>query len=205
MTKDYVYIYGYTNVESLVTEVDTTYHEDFTITKFINILINPLLKNKNLCIQDLSLGNNIISDEYFINCDESFSNVKLFQKINQKGYIYNSYSEKLVYVFFCKKVYNENNFPIEEINDSLFEEKSHVEEVEEINERIKNLSLNPKKDFIEELKQAVKKRRGDNVVIDIQRAEQEKSDFERELVNMIRVRKDRCKKRERKLLLKKRK
>jgi hypothetical protein len=205
MTKDYVYIYGYTNVESLVTEVDTTYHEDFTVTKFINILINPLLKNKNLCIQDLSPGNNIISDEYFINCDESFSNVKLFQKVNQKGYIYNSYSEKLVYVFFCKKVYNENNFPIEEINDSLFEEKSHIEEVEQINERIKNLSLDPKKDFINELKQAVKKRRGDNVVIDIQRAEQEKSDFERELVNMIRVRKDRCKKRERKLLLKKRK
>lgn len=205
MTKDYVYIYGYTNLESMVTELDTTYYEDFTVTKFINILINPLLKDKNLCIQGLVTGNNIISDEYYINCDETFSNVKLFKKINDKGYIYNTYSEKLLYVFFCKKVYNEGNFPIEEIDDSLFEESSHLEEVEDLSEKIQNLSLNPQKDFVNELKEAVKKRRGKTSVIDVQRSEQERSDFERELVNMIRIRKDRCKKRERKLLLKKRK
>ena len=205
MAKGYVYIYGYTNVESLLTEVDTTYNEEFNVTKFINVLINPLLKEKNICIQDLTVGKNIISEEYFIDCDENFSNVRLFKKINQKGYIYNSYSEKLLYIFFCKKVYNENSFPIEEIDDVLFEEKSHIEEVEQLNEKIKNLSLNPQNDFIVELKQAVKKRKKEYPCIEIQKAEQEKSDFERELVNMIKIRRDRCKKRDRKLLLKKRK
>ena len=140
MAKGYVYIYGYTNVESLLTEVDTTYNEEFNVTKFINVLINPLLKEKNICIQDLTVGKNIISEEYFIDCDENFSNVRLFKKINQKGYIYNSYSEKLLYIFFCKKVYNENSFPIEEIDDVLFEEKSHIEEVEQLNEKINLVS-----------------------------------------------------------------
>lgn len=190
-------MYGYTDVISSKTEMECCYYDSFNLNTFKNVVINPILKNYNLVLDNLLDGINRLSEEYKIEYDSQTNTLKLFKNVVTKGYIYNSYSEVLLYVFFCKKIYSQNNFPVTVITDEIFEEKSLIEHVEYIK---------PKKvEFIDELKHVIKNRIPPVIIEKEEKQEEFKSDFENELQHMIKFRKDRCKKRERKLAMKKRK
>lgn len=214
MGKGYIYIYGYTDVKSFTTEIESIFYDSFSLKIFINSVINPVIKNDGLSILNLNTGITYLSQDYRLEYDDSLNTVKIFKKITQKGYIYNSYIEELLYIFFYKKVYDEDSCPMEPISDEIFEEKSVTEEltveesveetcIKEVIEKVKNLHIN-ENDFLNELKTAVKKRIPKKIEEPLKFTEH-KSDFENELQHMIKFRKDRCKKRERKLLMKKRK
>lgn len=178
-----MYIFGFTDLESGVTEIDEVYFHGFDYNLFCKG-VSDCLKKNGVGIAPGNINENYKGDYKFLT--NSIKNRIIVEKrVANKGYLYNSYEFKKIYSFF----YNE-------VSESYTEEIS----ISSIIEDYQNINLQEEPvDFITELKKKIQKREQENKKIEIPSNFTPKNVLQEELEREIFLRKRRKEKRDKKL------
>lgn len=177
-----MYIFGFTDLESGVTEIDEVYFYGFDYNLFCKS-VSDCLKKNGVEIAPGNINENYKGD-YKFQTNSIKNRIIVEKKVSNKGYLYNSYQFKKIYSFF----YNE-------VLESYTKEIS----ISSIIEDYQNINLQEEPlDFITELKKKIQKRDQEKK-IDVSSNFTPKNVLQEELEREIFLRKRRKEKRDKKL------
>ena len=185
-----MYIFGFTDLETGVTEIDEVYFDTFDYDLFCKG-VSDCLKKSGVDISPEKVKEDYREGLYRFQTNPDKNRIIVEKRVLKKGYVYNSYQFKKAYSFFYNK-----------LSDSYTEEisiSSIIEDYQKI-----NLEEEPV-DFITELKKKVEKKNKERKRIDVSSNFTPKNLLQEELEREIFLRKRRKEKRDKKLSKKKEK
>jgi hypothetical protein len=199
----YIYVTGYTEFKNGQTCIDEMKYNAFNQDTFFLVVVKPILENLGCYNEGIVLNAGVVPlvNGYYLECNSDMTRITINRELTNRGYIYNTKKRSILYSCFVHKMDNEGNGlrPRKEEEDlsdieEIFTEPINIPAVKSAPSRIC---------FVEELKVKLEARKmAKQQTIDIMPKIEEMSEFQEELIDEIKLRRNRSVRREQKIMLK---